>query len=397
MPDSHSMTPSDRPLVFAATLALAMAVSTFLMVVFGTLAPFFAADLGLSRTQVGTLTTALYVTGALLSPVLGPAADRLGARRLVLALFAVGAASFVAAALAPSYALLLVVALFGGLAVAIGNPATNLLIATHTQPDRQGVVTGVKQSGVQIGVFLGGAALPALAAAFGWRTATMAAVVLPALGVAGLARAVPQDGRPAPRAARVGSPRLPVGMRWLAAYGFGMGLGVSAVGAYLPLYAVERLGMAETVAGLLSATIGAVGIAARILWGRSADRSTTPPARSLTVLGVASVVAAALVLLAEPVSPALAWAGAVVAGGSAVAWTAVGMLAVVRQSPLAVAGRASGLVLLGFYGGFIVGPPAFGVLVDTTGRYASGWLFTLAAFAVSTAVGWAWGRSEANS
>ena len=58
------------------------------------------------------------------------------------------------------------------------NPATNSLIATRVEPGRRGGVTGVKQSGVTLGVFLSGAMLPVLERFWGWRGASLTFAVL---------------------------------------------------------------------------------------------------------------------------------------------------------------------------------------------------------------------------
>ena len=67
------------------------------------------------------------------------------------------------------------------------------------------------------------------------------------------------------------------------------------------------------------------------------------------------------------------WAGAALFGATAVAWNALGMLSIVRDVEVTVAGRASARVLLGFYLGFLVGPVSFGWAVDHVG-YSAGWI-----------------------
>lgn len=394
-----------RPVTFAAALTLAMAASVLLQAVFAALGPFLREELALSRAQLGTLTAAMYVTGSTLSPVAGRLVDRLGPVAPLVALFAIETGAGVAVAVAPGYAVLLVVALVGGCGVAIGNPVTNLLVARHTPGPRQGVITGVKQSGVQVALFLGGAALPPLAAAYGWRIAALAGLALPVAGAACSVVALPREDRSARRRGASGtrrrSPRtskaarsgdaLPGDTRWLTAYAAGMGVAISSMGAYLPLYGVERLGLPAAAAGLLAAAIGGVGVVARIAWGRAADRRARPPAGTLLLLAALAAASAALVWAAEVGGVGLAWAGAVLAGASGAAWNAVGMLAVIRGTPVAVAGRASGVVVLSFYGGFAVGPATFGVLVDAFG-YPAGWLLVVASFAASGAVAARWRR-----
>jgi hypothetical protein len=85
----------------------------------------------------------------------------------------------------------------------------------------------------------------------------------------------------------------------------------------------------------------------------------------------------------------MVWAGAALFGATAVAWNALGMLAIVRGVDVAVAGRASGRVLLGFYVGFLAGPVSFGWSVDHAG-YAAGWAAVVAAFAAAAALTMAW-------
>src|SRR5207253_8308033 len=108
-------------------------------------------------------------------------------------------------------------------------------------------------------------------------------------------------GGPPPRVLRR---RLDPAVNRLAVYALLMGFGVGAVGAYLPLYAVEELGFSRETAGLTAALIGLVGIVARVGWGRRQDRSTKPVIRSLGTLAIGSVVA----------SGAL-WAGASLGSG----------------------------------------------------------------------------------
>ena len=396
----------------AATLAAGMVMSTFLGYAFGALGPFIIDDLNLSRTALGSLTTVMYFVGSGLSPVVGPLVDRFGGRRSLLALFAVGSAGTLVGAGTPGYTGLVAGAALAGVAVALGNIATNQLIARHVDPARQGILTGVKQSGVQAGAFVAGAALPALAEVWWWRPALATSVLLAAAGVAGTFATVPHHpgrSRPTrrpgaggfgadaafdPDPAAAGGPPGPLGpaVNRLTAYSTLMGLGVGAVSAYLPLYAVEELGTGRRAAGLAAGIMGLAGVVARVAWGRWHDRTTTPVTRTLFHLAVGSVVAAGLVAAAEAAGAALLWAGAVALGATAVAWNALGMLSIVRDVDPRRSGRASGRVLLGFFAGFLAGPVSFGAVVDATDAYAPAWAGVIAAFLAATAVGWVWRR-----
>src|SRR5688572_3564245 len=389
---------------FVVTLTLGMAVCTFLPYALGALGPFITDDLGITRTALGSLTTVTYLVGGALSPVAGPVVDRFGGRRSLALTFVTGALSMAVVAVAGGRCAGLVAAsaLFG-VAVAFGNPATNQLAARAVPAGHHGLVTGVKQSGVQVGAFLAGFVLPGVADAAGWRPALGGCA---AMGVAGLVLTRwfapgPSGETPSPLAEasagerpqseQSGSDRPGLGpeVDRLAVYALLMGFGVGAVSAYLPLYAVEELGFSRGMAGLVAALMGFVGIGARVAWGHRQDRTTTPVMRSLGTLAAGSVVASVAMASAAAAGSALLWAGAAVFGATAVAWNALGMLSIVRDVDVAVAGRASGRVLLGFYIGFVLGPVSFGWAADHVG-YGAGWAAVTAGFVVAAGLTFRW-------
>lgn len=381
---------------FVVTLTLGMAVSTFLPFALGALGPFITDDLGITRTALGSLTTVTYLVGGALSPVAGPLVDRFGGRRTLAVAFLAGALSLLLVAVAGGHFAGLVAgsALFG-VSVAFGNPATNQLAARAVPAGRHGIVTGVKQSGVQAGAFLAGFVLPGLAEATGWRPALGGCAVL---GVAGLVLTgwfAPRPsgggsaGRPVPGRPGKGRAELGPEVNQLSVYALLMGFGVGAVSAYLPLYAVEELGFSRGTAGLTAALMGFVGVGARVAWGQRQDRTATPLMRSLSNLAGGSVVASLAMGSAGSLGSALLWVGAAIFGATAVAWNALGMLSIVRDVDVAVAGRASGRVLLGFYAGFVLGPVSFGWAADHVG-YGAGWLAVTAGFAAAAALTARW-------
>lgn len=381
---------------FAATLLWAMAAGTIIQFAVGALAPFLTDDLGLSRTQIGTLSTVFFGLGAVCSPLAGPLVDRLGGRRVLLWLLALSGAAIAGMGLAPGYALLLVAAGLGGVATAAVNPVTNQLIAVHLVRGAQGVIMGLKQSGVQVGAFLAGAALPTAALTVGWRAALLITAAVAAAGLVLAVAVLPRRHEPVGGAGRMrpgseigeGRPRRFVG--WLAAYALLMGAGGVAVISFLVLYAVEGLGWSESVAGAAAATVALAGVLARMAWGRAAERLRTSTA-PLLVLAVGSAVGQALIWAAQA-SPPLLWLGAAMFGVTAGAWNAVAMLAIVREVPPAHTGWASGVVQAAFYVGLLSCPPVFGWSVDVTGGYDAGWAGVTAVLAVAAVLTAAWHR-----
>ena len=371
---------------FGTVLTVAMMAGTFPGYVFGVFGPQLIDEFDLTRVQLGLLTAVFFLVGGTLSLSAGHAVDRYGARRVMLTSFALVAAALVAIAAAGSYAVLLAAAAGAGLALATGNPVTNKLIATHVGVGRRGLIMGSKQAGVQLGAFLAGAILVPVAVQIGWREALIWCASAPLVAFVITMRTVPSD-RLTETADRGGShPRMGSGLRRLALYAFLMGGGIASVNTYLPLYLVERAGASAAEAGFAVAVVGLVGIVGRVILGVWSERVSSYP-RTLTVLAVGAVTAVLMLAIAAQLGLWIAFVAAALIGATAMTWNSVGMLAVLSLSGAGNAGRASGIVLFGFYIGFVASPVLFGYLVDWLGNYGWAWLLVAALFGLAAAVG----------
>lgn len=374
-----------RRLAFTGLLASAMAASTFTAVSLGLVATFIIDDLGITRGQLGLVIAVIAVLGALLSPAAGWVADRLGGKTALVALFLISAATYAVFGVTVAYVMLLLGGLLGAVAEALANPSTNKLIAEDLPAGERGIVTGVKQSGVQAGIFLGGVTVPSLAVALGWRGAFLLLGGLTLLLVATAVVLVPPAPEPGGGGAGRARGPLPPLIRRLAVYGALLGF-AGSVTYLVPLYAEEALGYDPRVGGLAAAVTGLVGVGGRIWWSHHAERSGTY-ARSLAIMAGLTVVGA-LAYWSASVVPLLLWVATVFTALGSMSWNSVGMLAVMAEAGPAATGRASGVVLLGFLAGLGAGPPIFGWTVDVTGSYAWTWAMAgLAALAAGAVTG----------
>lgn len=368
-----------------AVTAATMATSTFAIVISSVLAVQLIDEFGISRAQIGLLALANGIVGALASPVFGRVTDWLGSVRAVTAALATGVITLAIWAFSPTYEILVVGALLTGIANAWGNPATNALIVDTIPPGDRGVVTGIKQSGVQMGTFLGGLLLPLFAGWWSWRVAILLFLLLPLSALVAMIGRNAVD-RSAPRRPRSTEP-LPVSVRWVAAYGSISGLATSSMLVFLPLFANEHLGWSETAGGLTIAMVGFAGIFARILWPRFSE-TRIGHGRTLRILATMTTLSATLLALISldtvggwAIFPAVA-----LLGGGAVAWNAVGMLAVMDFSPEGGVGKGTGFVLLGFLTGLALGPPLMGLSVDQLGSYTPGWTVVAVLLIISAVI-----------
>ncbi|MEG3627857.1 MFS transporter [Streptomyces poriticola] len=365
-----------------------MAFSMLQLFLLGALGPRIVDDLDVSPTVLGLTTTVGFGAAALLSPVGGRVVDRIGPRRCLVVLLLLSAAALVAIGWAPGTGFLLAAVALGGLPQALANPATNKAILSAVPAERRGAVTGMKQSGVQLGAFAAGLPLAALAAVTGWRGAVWTASAAAVAAAVWAARVLPAD--PPPKS--VPAAWVPRGtIAWLAAFSLLLGCGIASVNTYLTLYGVRELGFGPTAAGALVAVLGVAGIAGRVGWSKLAGR---PGLAGWLPGGLAAgSVCAALLLAASAYAGALAWPAAVAVGVFAVAANAVSMVLVMQRAAPGRAGQDSALVSAGFFAGFAVGPPLFGLLA-AAGRYGTGWLLVAAEFAGAAAVALVWAVRE---
>jgi len=377
--------------VFPGTLLLTMTASAFQVFALAILASRLIDDLDISRAQLGLIGSVNTAVGALTAPSTGRLTDRIGPRRSVVAVLFLSALSMAVMAGASNLWWMVLSAAIGGLPKGWGNPATNSLIATRVAPGRRGGLTGVKQSGVTLGVFLSGASLPALASLWGWRGAVVAfAVLFTLFAVVVQVTLGPDPVVERPTATADGERRrVPLDpFVWrLALFALLMGTAGGAIGRFFPLFAEEALGFSLGTAGLLTALGGLMGMVARVMVGRWAERRIRPT-RLLSILAMVGVVYCVLLAVVTVPSRGLLYLSPPLSAIGIAAWNAVAMLAIIMFFSTGQAGRVSGIVMLGFLGGMSVSAPVAGLVVDRTGDYWPVW--TVAALLATIAAGLMW-------
>lgn len=371
---------SIRRVPLAIILVSTMVASTSTLFALAVLASPIIDDLGVSRATIGIVGATNTGLGALSAPLVGRIIDRIGARRAIVGLLMLSSFTMVLAGLASNVWVLLVAHAIGGVAQGGGNPATNALIASSLPPGERGVMTGIKQSGVTLATFIVGLCMPAIESAWNWQGAYLVFgglfvgltvtcwVLLPA--DVGAPSDAETDSGPA-------AAPLPPLIRRLGVYALLMGLAGGAIGRFLPLFAEEELGYSLAVAGLAAALSGLVGMGSRIVAARLAETTITPTSLlvELSAIGVAS---SALLALSVSFGRWLLWPAVLLYAIGHTAWNAVANLAVIMKVAPRDAGRASGVIMLGFLMGLTIAGPATGAIVDGTGRYDVAWWLSVA-------------------
>lgn len=155
------------------------------------IAPLLARDWGLAPTDIGKLFAIGYL-GAILGAVsMGPLADRLGRKPMLLAALLLASAATLLSATATSPGMLMALRLATGVALGGALPAVMALTAEHARADRRSGTVTLMYIGFPMGAVIGGA----VTAAFihqGWQSIFVGAGIASLLA-AGLAALMPES------------------------------------------------------------------------------------------------------------------------------------------------------------------------------------------------------------
>jgi len=152
---------------------------------FAFLAPYVRPDLGLNYTQVGWITSALSMSGAIAGLLVGGLSDQLGRRKILLVITTVlFSLASVLSAFARSFLGLFGARLLLGFSAGGGPPIGQAMVVAEVVPERRGVAQAtIAVCGNLFGGFLAPVLTVGLAQAYGWRTAFFIAG-LPGLAIA---------------------------------------------------------------------------------------------------------------------------------------------------------------------------------------------------------------------
>ena len=365
-------------MVVVSTALVLAALPIFLV---GGLAVQIRADLGLSESSFGAAVTAGFTVGAIAAIFGGRLADRLGPRRVLYAGATLSILSLVGlGTVVNSWASLVFVLGFSGLAVALTDPGLAILVGSAITPERQGLAFGIKEASIPSATLAAGLAVPWIALTVGWRWA-FAIGVLPVAVLLTLLPGVIRRSRRANAVELGPSPNVSLPVRNRTAMlvagvaGF-LGSGAaSGVGVFLTESAVA-MGFAPGDAGLLLAAGSVAGIFTRIGAGIAADRTGGPQFRLIAwMLAVGSVTIA---LGATGTTPLLVL-GTVGAFTGGWAWTGIFFLSLIKTNP-SRPGAVAGLGTASLGLGNAAGPIVFGTVAEAA-SFGTAWLVAGAAAA----------------
>jgi nitrate/nitrite transporter NarK len=371
-----------HPVVPALIAMLAVQILTSMTGTTGSvLAPVAAPDLGVQTYLVGVYVGIIYGVGALSSGTCAGFIARFGAIRVSQVCMLLCASGLALGALGQVWSAVLGAVLIG---VAYGpSPvASSHILARLTPPSWMNLIFSIKQTGVPIGTGLSGLLLPSLAVALGWQGATLifaSLCLLAAIAIQRLRASLDSDrdpSRPLFALASLSSAVRLVSsdpdMRRLSIISFAYAGMQTILSAFLVTFLSSRMDMAIVLAGIVLAISQGSGALARVIWGFTADRGGIDPVRLLAGLGIAMSVIALVTGVIAPDWPfVLVVLVCASFGATAAGWNGVFLAQLARLAPGRVSEAAGGSHLATF-GGVMVLPPVFSLILAATGSYAIG-------------------------
>ena len=365
----------------------------------GPIGPFLVVEFGVTLAQVGGLTSAFYVVASSLAIPAGLAVDRFGTRGALIFCQLALATALLLFIGAWSFPVLLLCAALAGVGNGFVNQAGARGVLNWFPPERRGTAVGIRQTGNMLGGAIAAAAVPAVAAVFGWRSGVVL-VAATALGLALLTALLYRDQPAGPTAggdeSAAAAPRVKEILRrllknpmfiFLLLIAPLMGYGQISMTTFFPLYLTGDLGLSAVRAGFALTCAMAAAAVGRIFWGYIGDRffRNNRSVCLALVLAITALAAAGIARL-EPGAPVV-WilALGMLFGLTAMGWHALLLVVVADAVGRAVTGTAFGMLINAAWFGWIIGPLAFGAVADSL-SYAAAW-WTVCGSAVLSAAG----------
>ncbi|MDZ5454410.1 MFS transporter [Labrys sp. ZIDIC5] len=270
------------PLALLALTIAAYAIGTTEFVIVGLL-PTVASDLGITLPLAG-LIVSVYALGVTFgAPILTALTGRLGRKGLLLGLMALFIIGNSAAALSPSYELLLVARVLSAFAHGVFFSVGATIAADLVAPDRRASAIAMMFMGLTVAIVTGVPLGTFIGQSFGWRATFWGVAGLGLIAFAAIAVLLPSTLRKAPPARLIDQVRVLGSGRLLLVFAMtALGYGGTFVAfTYLASILEKITGFAAGSVSLILVLYGAAIAVGNLVGGRIADRN---PVKALIVL-----------------------------------------------------------------------------------------------------------------
>ncbi len=354
--------------------------------------PFIRDDLGLTRAEVGLITSAIMGTSMITVMFGGILSDVWGAKRVLVIVMIYTAFPVLALSIIDSLWAAITVGFLIGIGVGPFYPATSKQIMDWVPQSSRALAMSIKQTGPPVAGTLAAITLPVLALATTWRLACVflfgsmiILTIVVQLFYKEKITSKPNEKRSASLAGLkqiVKDRNLMILTIWAFCF---VGLQLIVL-SYLILFLVEELQYSEITAGRYLGMVLFVSVLARIFWGGASDFMFGGRRKlTLTIIGFITFISLITTSLLRPETPTpVVVMVTFLLGASCMSWPGIFTAYVAEISGPEKSGTAIGVTNGIVRIGIIIMPPMFGHFVDTANSYQSAWLGTAAIAIIST-------------
>jgi len=354
------------------------------------LLPFLREEFMLSRAQAGLYNTFFFLSATTIAIFSGRLVDLLGSKKgMLLGVGSVGC-FMILQALAPTYNIILMLALMMGVGFSLLTPAVTKGVMESVLPKNRATSMGIMQTGLGIGGFAGASFLPILGGIYGWRSAIILSGIFAFLIVLVIQilyredsqkRDIKKSNKEEQKTSFKKDFLILIRNKkllWICILGHSFGLTVSAVVSHYAIFLHQDLGKSMALAGLGLGVLQVGGLLGRPTWGWLSDRIFHGN-RRMSIIAMSLIICFMFIIFGIFVNnPAVSHTlililsfimGFAVLSSMTLLFTTAAELAGEKYT-----GTATGLALIFSRLGMLVSPPLFGLIADLQGNYSYSWI-----------------------
>lgn len=359
-------------------LILVQAFSSLAYYGYVPLIPLIENELYLTNTQIGWMTSAVFLGSSLIAIPSGVITDRIGATKTLLLFMLILITVLLSFSLVNDYLLVLLLLFLLGVGYGGITPGTNKSIMENFNEFNRGTAMGIKQMGVSIGSALGTLILPVIAGFVGWRYSLFYIALLLVIMCLFHYKMLNEPNLTSKRANFAENIKQLLNNRKLikiiVVIVFFIWVQLSVM-TYLVLYLKDQnLSFSAALFCLALLQIG--GVIGRAGWGFISDRYFNREREIiLTMVAILSgIFVIVLCLISSHLLFIVTCFLVLMLGITTQGWNGIFVLMVSEVVPKELIGLASGLGLSFVYLGAVFGTPISGWIIDMSGSYKIMWL-----------------------
>lgn len=343
------------------------------------LIPMIERDFKLNKTEIGWMTSSIFVGSSLIAIPSGILVDRLGSRKVLLIFTCCLVVVLSCFAVVNNFWLLLILLLLVGVCYGSITPGTNKHIMTHFSVLNRGTIMGFKQMGVPLGSALGTISFPFIAYHYNWRASMVVLALITLLLVVIYYKTIEPEIIDSKSKSTVLKDLIIILknkalIHTICIIFFFIWVQLSVM-TYLVVYFIQDklISFALATASLVFLQVG--GVLGRALWGWINDKwMGRDRSKIIGIIGLLSG-CLLLIMIALPVHFSLIGVYILVflLGVTTQGWNGIFVVMISEVAPKQYIGLASGVGLSVVYLGAIIGTPLSGKIIDLQQNYTFMW------------------------